>query len=280
MKVIVAEKRGFCPGVRQAINTAEQILAEPGKGPVYSLGPVIHNPDEVDRLGQSGLKTVAGIDEIESGTVLIRSHGAAPDELQALKDRGLEVVDATCVLVKRLQNIAKELEDQGYQVIIIGETDHPEVRAVSGFVTHAIVVSGEQDLPKVPREAKLGVVCQTTLSLEYYGCMLGALGQGGFREIKAVNTLCRESCKRQDAAVELCQTVDIMFVLGGLHSSNTRRLAELCKKLNSCTYHLQRWEDLDTRLLEGKRLAGVTAGASTPDWIINAFVGKLEEHGS
>lgn len=276
MKVIVAETCGFCPGVRKAVKTAEQILAEQSEGAVYSLGPVIHNEQEVDRLGRAGLRTVSGIDDIDTGTVLIRSHGAAPAEYQQLEDKGLRIVDGTCALVKRLQRIAREMDDQGYQVVIIGESDHPEVNSVKGFVPNAVVLAGEEDLPKVPQGARLGVVCQTTQTPTCLGRMLGALGQRDFREIKVVNTLCRESRKRQEAAVALAQTVDIMFVLGGLHSGNTCRLAELCRQHNPHTHHLQSWEELDTELLKGKQVAGVTAGASTPDWIIHAFVEQLK----
>ncbi len=276
MKVIVAETCGFCPGVRKAIKTAEQILAEQSKGPIHSLGPVIHNEKEVDRLGRSGLRTVAGVDDIDSGTVLIRSHGAAPEEYQQLEDKGLNVVDATCTLVKRLQDIAKDMDNQGYQVVIIGERDHPEVKSVKGFVPNAVVLVDEEDLSKVPQGARLGVVCQTTQTPKYLGTMLGALGQRDFREIKAVNTLCRESCKRQESAVALAQTVEMVFVLGGLHSGNTCRLAELCRQHNPHTHHLQSWDELDTELLKGKQVVGVTAGASTPDWIIRAFVEQLE----
>lgn len=276
MKVIVAETCGFCPGVRKAVRTAEQILAEQSKGPVYSLGPVIHNEEEVDRLGRSGLRTVPGIDDIDSGTVLIRSHGAAPEEYQQLEDKGLDVVDATCTLVKRLQRIAKEMDDQGYQVVVIGETDHPEVKSVMGFVPNAVVLAEEEDLAKVPQGARLGVVCQTTQSPQCLGSMLGALGQRDFREIRVVNTLCRESRKRQESAVALARTVDMMFVLGGLHSGNTSRLAELCRQHNPHTHHLQSWDGLDPDLLKGKNVVGVTAGASTPDWIIHEFVEQLK----
>jgi 4-hydroxy-3-methylbut-2-enyl diphosphate reductase len=278
MKVLVAEKCGFCPGVRNAISTAEQILAARGQsGKVYSLGPIIHNRNEVERLAQAGLDTVESVDQIDEGTVIIRSHGVAPEQLDRLREKGLDIVDATCVLVKRLQQIAKQLEDDGYQVVIIGEASHPEVQAVMGCVHGAVVVADHQDLPQLTPDAKLGVVCQTTQSPEHFGYMLGAIVQGHFKELKVINTLCKESCKRQESAVQLCQNVDIMFVLGGLHSANTRRLADLCKQHNPNTYHLQSWEDIDQHVLQHKQVAGVTAGASTPDWIIQAFVENLRK---
>jgi len=278
MKVIVAEKCGFCHGVRNAISIAEKILVykEGRENDVYSLGPIIHNKDMVERLAKSGLKTVNKVEEIQSGTVLIRSHGAAPEQIAKLKEKGVNIVDATCVLVKRVQHIAEELERDGYKVVIIGDQNHPEVRAVVGCARDAIVIADESDLHKLPENAKLGIVCQTTQSPEYFSRMLGAIAGGSFSELKVINTLCEEAIKRQESAVQLCKQVGIMFVLGSLDSANTRKLAELCKKYNSETFHLQNWKELDKNILFGKNIAGVTAGASTPEWIIAEFVKNLE----
>lgn len=278
MKILVAEKCGFCHGVRNAISVAEKILASEKE--VHSLGPIIHNKDVVDRLAKDGLKTVNNVEEIRSGTVLIRSHGAAPAQIARLTEKGLNIVDATCILVKRVQHIAGELEKEGYKVVIIGEENHPEVQAVVGCARDAIVIADESDLYKLPQNARLGVVCQTTQDPERFGRMLGAMGRGSFSEMKVINTLCREAIKRQESAVKLCKEVDIMFVLGGLESANTRRLAELCARVNRQTYHLQNWSELDAGILAGKESAGVTAGASTPDWIVSEFVRNLEAFGN
>lgn len=274
MKVLIAQKCGFCHGVRNAIRVAEKTLAE--KKLVYSLGPIIHNRDMVEKLAKCGLKTVSRIEEIQSGTVLIRSHGAAPEQIAKLSQKGLDIVDATCILVKRVQHIAAEFESQDYEVVIIGEENHPEVQAVVGCARNVVVIANVSDLEKLPDNARLGIVCQTTQSPEHFGKMLGAIGRYNFNELKVINTLCKEAVKRQESAVQLCQQVDIMFVLGGLESANTRRLAEMCRKFNKQTYHLQNWEELDKNLLIGKKTAGVTAGASTPDWIINEFAQNLE----
>ena len=276
----MAAKCGFCPGVRNAISTAEKILAQPdAMKQVYSLGPIIHNKDEVERLRKGGLLTVDSIDQMDSGTVLIRSHGVAPSEVERLTAQGFQIVDATCVLVKRLQQIVKQLEAEGYEVVIIGEESHPEVQGVVGCVSDVVVVATEADLHKLPQNGRLGIVCQTTQSPEHLGRMLGAIGRGSFSELKVINTLCKEAIKRQESAIELCKQVDIMFVLGGLHSANTRRLADLCKKHNEATFHLQNWDELDKRVLSGKAIAGVTAGASTPNWVIEEFVKHLEGFG-
>jgi (E)-4-hydroxy-3-methyl-but-2-enyl pyrophosphate reductase len=274
MKVIVAEKYGFCAGVRNAISTAEKILAE--KGRVYSLGPIIHNPGVVERLAKKGLVTVDDVEQIPAGaTVLIRSHGAGSQEMAHLKQKFADVVDATCVLVKRMQQIAMQMEEQGYKVVIVGDQNHPEVRAVVGCTKGAVVVGNESDISTIG-SGRLGIVCQTTQSPEFFSQMLSAIAKAGFDEMKVVNTLCKEAIKRQQAAVELCKKVDIMFVLGGRESANTRKLAELCKKYNNKTFHLQNWDEFDKKQVFGCQTAGVTAGASTPQWIIDDFVNNLE----
>jgi (E)-4-hydroxy-3-methyl-but-2-enyl pyrophosphate reductase len=281
MKVMVAEKYGFCAGVRNAISTAEKVLAE--KGQVYSLGPIIHNPGVVERLAKKGLVTVDDVEQIPAGaTVLIRSHGAASEEIAHLKQKNADIVDATCVLVKRMQQIAMQMEGQGYKVVIVGDQNHPEVRAVVGCTSGAVVVGNESDISTIGT-GRLGIVCQTTQSPEFFGQMLSAIARAGFDEMKVINTLCKEAIKRQQAAVELCRKVDIMFVLGGRESANTRKLAELCKKYNNKTFHLQNWDEFDKKLVFGCRTAGgfgeltagVTAGASTPQWIIDDFVKNL-----
>jgi len=275
MKVIVAEECGFCHGVKNAINMAEKVLAK--EDDVYSLGPIIHNRDMVERLAKAGLKTVDSVGKIRSGTVLIRSHGAAPEQIAEIKKKGLNIVDATCVLVKRVQQIARELDRDGYKVVVIGNENHPEVQAVVGCGGDVVVIADESDLHKLPKNGKLGVVCQTTQSPEHFGRMLCAIAKEAFSELRVINTLCKEAIKRQESAVQLCKQVDIMFVLGGLKSANTRKLAELCKKVNSQTFHLQNWNELDKNMLSGKNVAGVTAGASTPEWIIAEFVENLAD---
>ena len=247
MKVIVAEKCGFCPGVKNAISVAEKILAQ--ESDVYSLGPIIHNKDVVERLAKAGLKTVNRAEEIQSGTVLIRSHGIVPEQIAKLKEKDLNIVDATCVLVKRVQEIAKELSEAGYKVVVIGDENHPEIQAVVGCAEDVVVIGDESDLYKLGKNGKLGIVCQTTQSPEHFSKMLCAIAKEGFSELKVINTLCKEAIERQKSAVELCKQVDIMFVLGGLDSANTRKLAELCKKYNSQTFHLQNWSEFDKRMI-------------------------------
>jgi len=177
--------------------------------------------------------------------------------------------------VKRVQQIAEQLEKDGYRVVVIGDENHPEVRAVMGCAADVAVIADPADMHKLPENGRLGVVCQTTEAPEHFSDMLCTIGHHSFNELKVINTLCREAIKRQESAVQLCRQVDIMFVLGGLESANTCRLAELCEKYNKQTFHLQNWNEFDKKILFGKKVAGVTAGASTPEWIIEEFVQKL-----
>lgn len=278
MEVLVAEKCGFCRGVTDAISLAKETLKE--KGEVYSLGPIIHNTDVVSELAKEGLETVSSIDDVKSGTVLIRSHGATLDEIEKITTKGFDIADATCVLVKRVQKICQQLNEDGYKVVMLGDKEHPEVKAIVGYGTNVQIIGDIKDLDNLTGHGKLGILCQTTQSPDFFGKMVAEIIKGGFSELKIINTLCREAIKRQDSAVELCRKVDIMFVLGGLHSANTIKLAELCKKHNNQTFHLQNWEELDIKTVSGKKLAGVTAGASTPDRIINEFVDKLRAIGN
>ena len=277
MKVLVAEKCGFCLGVKNAISMAEKTL-DACKERVYSLGPIIHNEDVVQRLAKNGLKTVDSLDEIENGTVLIRSHGVTPQQMEQIKEKGLNIVDATCVLVKRVQKIVSELSEAGYEVVVIGDKNHPEVKAVVGCASKVTVIADKKDLANIPVNKKLGVVSQTTQSARHFSEMIGAIAKIDFSEIRVINTLCNEAKRRQQAAVALCKQVDVMFVLGGLSSANTRKLAELCKTCNEQTFHLQNWKELDKSVLLGKNIAGVTAGASTPDWVIDEFVEYLKAY--
>lgn len=275
MKVLVAENSGFCLGVKNAIKLTEQTLAD--KEHVYSLGPIIHNDEVVEKLEKAGLKSVEEVEQIPAGaTVLIRSHGATLEQLKKIKEKGLNIANATCVLVKRVQKIAQTLQEQGYKTVIIGDKEHPEVEAIVGFACDAVVIADSADVHKLSKNKKLGIICQTTQSPDHFAQAVGAIVEQGFLELKIINTLCKEAIKRQDSAVDLCKKVDIMFILGGLHSANTRKLAELCKKYNNQSFHLQNWKELDKNLLSGKYTAGVTAGASTPDWIITEFVENLK----
>ncbi len=278
MQVKLASSRGFCFGVEDAIEVAKAAVEEHGPGNVVALGPVIHNTQVVDRLERAGLDQSADLETVDpSKTVLIRSHGATPETMKRIEERGLQVVDATCLLVKRAQNVVKQLHQEGYHVVMIGDPNHPEVRGVIGYAPNVTVIDRGTNLAEVlPRNERLGVVAQTTHSPEHVAEIIAEILKRRYREVKIVNTLCPEVTRRQKAAVALSKEVDVMFVLGGLHSANTLEIARLCREAGRRTHHLETWEQFDPSMVEGKKSAGLTAGASTPEWVISEFARNLE----
>lgn len=276
MQVKLASKRGFCFGVEDAIELAERTVRE-HTGQVVALGPVIHNRQVVERLEKAGLDQSGDLATVPTGTtVLIRSHGAGPETFAQAAERNIPLVDATCVLVKRAQTVVQQLHAEGYQVVMIGDAEHPEVKGVIGYAPGVIVVNREEDLDTaLPKRGKLGIVAQTTHAPEHVAAMIGAIARQPFRELRVVNTLCLEVIRRQEAAVALAQEVDVMFVLGGLHSANTRELARMCTEQGVPTHHLETWDQFRPDMARGHRVAGITAGASTPDFIINDFAERL-----
>jgi 4-hydroxy-3-methylbut-2-enyl diphosphate reductase len=264
--------------VREAIKLAEHTAAErraQGRA-VYSLGPVIHNRQVVARLTEQGLQTIESLEEASAGgTVVIRSHGVSPEVVEEAGRRGLEIIDATCVLVKRAQEIVRQLHREGYRVVIIGDPEHPEVQGVLGYAPDVVVIDSPEELERLPEGGRLGILSQTTHSAEHFGRMVGLIAARGYPELKVVNTICNATTERQEAAVELCKQVDVMFVLGGHHSANTNRLAEICRETGVATYHIEGLEEFRCEMVTGRSTAGVTAGASTPDWVIEQFVQHL-----
>lgn len=279
MKVKVAAAKGFCFGVEDAIEIAEAAVGKHGPGEIVALGPVIHNKQVVGRLERAGLDQAGDLETIEPGkAVLIRSHGAAPETFQRAQRRGLQIVDATCVLVKRAQEVVKELHENGYHVVMIGDPDHPEVRGVIGYAPHVTVIDRGTNLEEaLPFRERLGIVAQTTHSPEHVAGMIAEILKRPYREVKIVNTLCLEVTRRQEAASELAREVDVMFVLGGMDSANTRELARLCREQDCATHHVETWDQFEPSMTAGKEVAGVTAGASTPGHVIEEFVRNLEE---
>ena len=278
MKVKIASSKGFCFGVEDAIEIAEKAVAKEGPGKIVALGPLIHNKQVVGRLEKSGLSQTGDLDTIDpSQTLLIRSHGARPETFERARAQGLDIVDATCVLVKRAQDVVRQLHRDGYHVVMIGDPEHPEVRGVIGYAPEVTVIDRETDLDEaLPYKERLGVVAQTTHSPEHVADMIARILCRPYREVKIVNTLCLEVTRRQEAAVELAAEVDVMFVLGGLHSANTRELARLCREAGCESHHIESWSQFDSGMVAGKEVAGVTAGASTPNDVIEEFVRQLE----
>ena len=278
MEILIAKELGFCFGVKRAVKTAQDAATDAASDaePVYTLGPIVHNNAVVEALQDVGVWAKEAIDEIDCGTIVIRAHGVPPDVLQAAEDKGLHVIDATCPLVTRVQKLARTLHDDGYQVVIFGKPDHPEVVGIAGWAGEgAVIVQNLDDVAALPHRQKIGVVSQTTQILADYQAVVGALMNKG-QEVRAYNTICNATAHRQATAVEVAQQVDVMVVIGEAHSSNSRRLAEVCAQVNSRTHRIATANELDAAWFAGATKVGITAGASTPDATINGVVDWLK----
>ena len=265
MEVILAQHLGFCYGVKRAIEIARENASPDGTS--STLGPIIHNPQMVERLKSEGVGTVGSLEEMKDGLVIIRSHGVGPKVYEEAESRGLELVDATCPHVKKAQLSAKLLSEEGYAVVIVGEKNHPEVKSIFEWTAHgAHIIETEAEAEELPQFGKLGIVCQTTFSSDRFRKIASCLLEKS-RDIKILRTICTATDMRQTAAIELAEKVDVMLVVGGKNSANTTRLAQLCA--NRCkTYHIETVAELQDDWIENVNKIGITAGASTPDWII------------
>lgn len=275
MEIILAEFSGFCLGVKRAVSQAEALAASGGT--VNTLGPLIHNPQEVERLKGCGIGVVEDISEAEGSTLVIRAHGAAPDVYEKAREKGINLVDATCPFVLSLQKKARSLADAGYQVVIIGDPTHPEVRGVVGWTEgQAYVVSSFEDLERLPPLERVGIVAQTTQREEFVEAIVSRLSYR-VRELRVEKTICRATTERQEAARNLAAKVQVMLVVGGRASSNTQKLATICRDTGAITYQIESAADIDPAWFEGVRRVGITAGASTPDWIVKGVIRRMEE---
>ncbi len=274
LEVEVAEHAGYCYGVERALKLTRK-AGEQSKKPIHTLGPIIHNPQVVQSLQSDGIHPIGAVEEAKQGTVIVRSHGVAPEVIETAHERGLEVVDATCPFVAAAQQRAADLVANGYKLVIVGEHDHPEVvgilaRAKGG----ALVAEKPEDVLGLGPCKRVGVVVQTTQSLARLQEIVDKLLERT-SELKVYNTICDATINRQRAAKELARRVEVMLVVGGKNSANTTRLAQICRETNPRTYHIETAAELDPSWFEGAKSVGVTAGASTPDWILDEVVEKL-----
>jgi 4-hydroxy-3-methylbut-2-enyl diphosphate reductase len=278
MEVLIAEHSGFCEGVERAfclaIDTAKAGI------PVFMLGNLVHNKQVVERLQNLGVKSVSNLSEIPrntKGTLLISAHGVPPEIYEEAKNLKLEIVDTTCPWVKKAQKIARELADEGRFVIIVGDKGHPEVKALVGWSGgKAVVVESLEDLNKLSLSTKdrVGILAQTTQAEDHFDRMVTELKKK-VKDLKEYDTICGATSKRQSTAVALAKKVDLMLVIGDQMSANTKRLTELCTKTGTETHQIQTVGELDSSWLVGKGKVGITAGASTPEWVIQEVIKVL-----
>jgi 4-hydroxy-3-methylbut-2-enyl diphosphate reductase len=279
MKVIVAKDAGYCYGVERALRITLKASTESPK-PIFTLGPIIHNPQVVESLKGKGVVPVQSLSEAEEGTIIIRSHGIDPRVVREAKEKGLIVIDATCPIVKKAQHCGQQLIEEGYELVIVGERDHPEVKGIVAYAhNHAVIVEEPSDLADFPHNKRVGVIIQTTQPFENLLQVVNQLLPIS-KEVKIFNTICDATTARQEAARKLSNEVDVMVVVGGKNSANTTRLAEICRAENTATYHVETEEEIDPKWFSQNVTVGVTAGASTPDWLLEAAVKKLEQMNS
>ncbi len=279
----VAKTAGFCFGVKRAVNLANKAPKKYPKQQIRTFGPIIHNPQVVNQLAEIGVKQVDQINELEQGVVIIRSHGITKQLAQELKQRPtLTVIDATCPFVRRAQEIVEEMSEAGYQIIIIGEHDHPEVAGLISFGNpqRTQVISNPTDIPAwfftKSKPSRIALLAQTTQSQQLYNEVVQSLStiKG---ELRCFNTICTATSDRQSEALELAKSCDCMIIIGGRNSANTNRLHELCEDKQPASYHIETADDLQAEWFIGKQTVGISAGASTPKWLIDEVVKNLEE---
>lgn len=259
----VARYAGVCYGVERALGMAEKAADEACK-PVNTLGPLIHNPLVVNDLESIGVGTASNVSEVEEGTLIIRAHGVVPSVVEDARTRGLDVLDATCPYVKKAHNAAERLVREGYQLIVVGESGHPEVEGIMGHAgDDAHVVSVPGDLDAIDLSRKVGVVVQTTQTPGALADVVAELSKRTM-DLRVINTICSATQERQDSAAELARRVDAMIVVGGKNSGNTRRLAEICTAACPKTHHIEDASEIEAAWFDGASHIGVTAGASTP----------------
>ncbi len=275
--IVVAPYAGYCYGVERALRLAEEagVTLSP---PIYTLGPLIHNPSVVERLARGGIAAVDDLEQIERGTVIVRTHGVDPKVVAAARARGLAVIDATCPFVTVAQQKAEMLRDKGYVPVILGERDHPEVVGLAAWAgAGAVLVQDAEELRlSEVRNKRVGVVVQTTQTRDNLARLAARLAPVA-RETLVFNTICDATGKRQAAAQKLAGEVDAVIVVGGRNSANTTRLASLCRSIQPRTWHIETAAELEAGWLSGAVRVGVTAGASTPEEEIEAVVARIRE---
>ena len=278
MEIQLAKSAGFCFGVKRAVETVYEQLKEESDGindrvPIYTYGPIIHNEQVVKDLEDKGVTVIENekqLRTLDRGIVIIRSHGVEKRIYQLLEEKGLTCVDATCPFVKRIHNIVEKESANGKEIIIIGNPGHPEVEGIKGWSSkEAFIIESEQDIMRltIHPDADICVVSQTTFNYNKFQDLVEILKKKSYN-VSVVNTICNATEERQTEAREIAALADVMIVIGGAHSSNTRKLYEICKKECAATYFIQTLDDLHLELPKSVRRVGITAGASTPNNII------------
>ena len=273
MKIIIAKNAGYCFGVRDAVNMAYDIADE--KGEVYMLGDIVHNERVVGDLNHAGAKVVESLEDVpENGTVLFRAHGTKNDVWDEAKNRSLDIRDATCPLVHQIHKDVKDLYDEGRKIIVIGDHGHDEVVAIADQVPKTIIISSVEEAEKLKRIRKAGIVSQSTQAIENVQDIIKILMTKVF-DLRFVNTICYPTKRNQEQIKDLAQIVDVMIIIGSFTSANSKRLTLLSEKINKNTYQVTSVNDIENKWFKKCNTVGISAGASTPDYLIEEVRNKL-----
>ncbi|HXG86322.1 MAG TPA: 4-hydroxy-3-methylbut-2-enyl diphosphate reductase [Pyrinomonadaceae bacterium] len=280
MQVLLADEYGFCFGVERAVEMVEEALEEGDT--VRALGPLIHNDQEMSRLATQGVRTISEPVQIKRGeTAVIRAHGVTPQVEAELREKASKVVDATCPFVTKVQKLASRAAAQNRHVVVVGNPEHPEMIGVFGYAPeHSFVVNNAEEVAALPKLRNPLVVSQTTIKLKNFLDVAEAVKGKTDDEVQIVNTICSATRDRQDAARALAGEVDAFYVIGGRHSSNSRKLLAVCKEQCAKSFLIETEGEINTDDLRGAERVAVTAGASTPKWLIEKIIRRLEEIGA
>lgn len=274
MEIIVAKRAGFCFGVKRAIDVTFGLAKAKEQG-IYTFGPIIHNPQVIEKLKKEGVSPTENIHSHDIKTLIIRTHGVSPGVYEEIKQEGYRLVDTTCPFVKKAQKYAQILQKEGYQVAILGDREHPEVKALLGFAGgNALVINGKEPLP--PMKRKVGLIVQTTQPVDSLKKVAGQL-LDTVKELKVYNTICNSTSLRLEETKRLAMLVDLLLVVGGKNSANTTQLAVLSKNICDKVYHIETADELQQAWFQGIKKVGITGGASTPQWIIDNTIEKIKE---
>jgi (E)-4-hydroxy-3-methyl-but-2-enyl pyrophosphate reductase len=269
-----AKTQGFCFGVAITVKKAEEAVERLG-GDVTTLGHVVHNPQMVASLEAKGLKNAATVDEVRTGTMFVRAHGLPVEVFEQAKERNLTVIDATCPMVTKIHVQAEKLRDEGYKIIVVGDPAHPEVKGTLSHVPGAWCITSVEDVEKLPRASRVGVVVQSTWNGPGFSDIVRKLSEK-YYEVRAINTICTDTKNRQSEVESLAQDVEVMVVVGGKTSANTKHLAELAAMNGARAYHVEGPDELLAEWFAGVGTAGIMSGASTPGGLVDTVADRMD----
>jgi len=277
MEIIIAKDSGLCYGVKRAIQIAKETLSGE-KGKVFTLGELIHNPQVINELEQQGIRSLENLNELSAGTVIIRSHGVSPDIYKKITEKNLNIVDATCPIVKRIQRLVEALAKEEEEIIIVGNKNHPEIKGLIGYSQgKGIIVESEALAQKMPKKKRRAVLVQSTQDMSLFQKVAAALIENT-EELRVFNTICQSTQTRQKSTSELASRVDTLFIIGGKNSSNTHKLYQISKRVLPNTHFIENSAQITPEMLKGAKKIGLSGGASTPPEAIEEAVVRIKSN--